>query len=813
MPTKVRKIHTNEESALKTCLIGTYPPRECGIGTFTYDLRHSLNDIHSSVIAITNENTKYQYPEEIVFEIRQHSIDDYRLATEYLNSSGVDLICLQHEFGIFGGPDGSYINALLTNLRMPVVTTLHSVLTQPSAGIRENLIRVAELSDHLVVLNSRAIPILSEVYGINEQKISLIHHGVPDVAFIDPNFFKDKFCVEGRLVLLTFGLLNPNKGIEVMIEALPEITRKHPEVVYVVLGATHPEVRRANGEEYRESLKQRVRDLKLEDHVIFQDRYVSFTELCEFIGASDIYVTPYHSKEQIVSGTLAYAVGMGRAVISTPYLYAEELLSNGRGELIAFGDAEGLAGTVIKLIEGEAARHRMRKRAYEYGRQMTWAEVGKRYSEIFEIVATVSAPKFFDPPELSEVWSELAEFRLDHLISLTDDTGIIQHAIFGIPDRRSGYSADDVGRALVAAVKHYRRFRDAKAWSLVPKYLSFLQQAQLPDGCFHNFMNYQRQFTDEVGSEDTQGRVLWGLGTVVADGKDQSARALARDLFEKALRKLKLNYPRALAYAVCGQYEFLRRYDGAAQVRRKMEHFAGRLARIYEQSTSKDWHWFGDDLTYANAKMPEAMLLAAEVTGDERFLRIGLESLEFLLAQTYRDGMFDFPGNQGWQHRHGKRAIFGQQPIEAGYTAEALMTASRITHDDRYERLARVAVEWLLGRNRLGASLYDVNSGACADGLDPRGPSLNQGAESVICCLLGLLSLSSMEESELDLSPRFVTVPNAKASSRQTPAANTLHFSPQSNGEKYVDEEPGNGIVSSLRGKSDPDRKSVALPS
>jgi glycosyltransferase involved in cell wall biosynthesis len=812
MPARV-KLPNLDAPALKTCLIGTYPPRECGIGTFTYDLRQSLDGIHSNVIAITNDNTKHRYPEEVLFQIRQHNIDDYRLAAEYLNSSGIDLVCLQHEFGIFGGPDGSYISTLLANLRMPVVTTLHTVLSQPPKGIRENLIKVAELSDHLVVLNSRAIPILGDVYGISAQKISLIHHGVPDAAFIDPNFFKDKFGVEGRLMLLTFGLLNPNKGIEVMIEALPEITRKHPGVVYVVLGATHPEVRRARGEEYRESLKQRVRELELDEHVIFQDRYVSFAELCEYLGACDIYVTPYHSKEQIVSGTLAYAVGMGKAVISTPYLYAEELLSNGRGELIAFGDAQGLAGTVTKLIEGEAARHRMRKRAYEYGRQMIWTEVGKRYSETFEKIATTSAPRVSASPTISQAWSQSTEVNLDHLIRLTDDTGIFQHATYGIPDRRSGYSADDIGRALVLVVEHYRQFREPESWSLVPKYLSFLQHTQLPDGRFHNFMNFARQFTDEVGSEDTQGRVLWGLGAVVAAGRDYSARALARELFENALPKLKLKHPRALAYAICGQYEFLRRYDGATQVRRKLEDFASRLAMIYERSVSTDWHWFGDDLTYANAKMPQALLLAADVTGEERFFKNGIESLEFLLAQTYRDGMFDFPGNQGWQRRHGKRAIFGQQPIEAGYMAETLMTAAGMTGEERYEHLAQTAVEWLLGRNRLGAALYDPNSGACADGLDARGPSMNQGAESVICCLLGLLSLSSAKQKELDLSPRLMTVPNAKVLGMEMPLARPLHFSRPSNGKKYVVEQPGNGTVSTLQGKSDPDRQSVALPS
>lgn len=750
------------EQRLKICLIGTYPPRECGIGTFTFDLRQSLCESQeggqANVIAITNPENKHRYPDEVAFEIRQNQLADYRLAAEYINSSSADVVSLQHEFGIFGGPDGRYITELLKNLRAPLVTTLHTVLSKPQQGLRDTLIRIADASEHLVVLNSRAIPILRDVCGVSENKISLIHHGVPDVSFIDPNYYKDKFGVEGRLTVLTSGLLNRNKGIELMLEALPDLARAHPEVVYIVLGATHPEVKRRQGEEYRHFLQRRVRELGLEEHVIFHDRYVSFEELCEFIGACDIYVTPYHSKEQMVSGTLAYAVGMGKAVVSTPYLYAEELLSEGRGRLVNFGDIKGLTKTILELIEGDAERHQMRKRAYEYGRAMTWREVARRYLDVFDHVAVESGSSAVVRQPPFSAAASLPEIKLDHLIRLTDDTGIIQHAIYGIPDRRSGYSTDDVARALVVVLLYYHQFSDESVLPLVTKYLSFLQLAQLPDGRFHNFMNYERRFTDEVGSEDTQGRALWGLGTAVVHGHTEGSRALARQMFEKALPKLKLNHPRALAYAICGLHAFLQHYDGAARVRRKLEAFATRLANLYERSGAEKWKWFGDDLTYANAKLPQAMLLAAEVTGEGRFKNIGLESLEFLLSQTFQDGQFDFPGNRGWQRRRSTRAVFGQQPIEAGYTAEALMTAAEVAEDSHYLELATAAVEWLLGRNRLGAPLYDLATGGCADGLDPRGPSLNQGAESVICCLLGLLSVSRQSEKGLETEPPLIAL-------------------------------------------------------
>ncbi len=738
------------EEKKQVCLIGTYPPRECGIATFTNDLKQSLSTKEATfqphVVAITGAADNFQYPDEVTFEIRQNHLTDYLLAAEYINFSGADVISLQHEFGIFGGPDGRYINKLLENLHAPVLTTLHTVLPQPQPGIRNGLIRVADLSDHLVVMNSKAVPILQDVYGVSERKVSVIHHGVPDVPFIDPNYYKDHFGVEGRLVLLTFGLLNRNKGIELMLQALPGIVSRHPEVVYIVLGATHPEVKRRQGEEYRLFLQRLVRQLDLEKHVIFHDRYVNLNELCEFIGACDIYVTPYQARDQIVSGTLAFAVGMGKAVVSTPYLYASELLADGRGRLVNFGEAKSLADTLTELIENEAERHQMRKRAYEYGREMTWSQVGLRYQELFERVLATSGNRRWAKPLSTNRTLALPEIKLDHLMHLTDDTGVIQHATYGIPNRQSGYSTDDVARALVVVLLHYQQFADDRALPLIAKYLSFLQYAKLPDGRFHNFMNYEREFTDEVGSEDTQGRALWGLGSAVAYGPTEGTRALARELFEKGLNRLRLTYPRALAYAICGHHAFLQRYDGAARVRRKLDAFATRLAELYERSRTDEWKWFGEDITYANAKIPQAMLLSADVTGESRFLHIGLESLDFLVSQTLRDGQFDFPGNRGWLKRKRPRAIFGQQPIEAGYMAEALMSAGELTHDDKYFKLAYAAIEWLLGRNRLRAPLYDMATGACADGLDPRGPSMNQGAESVICCLLGLLSVSRQPE-------------------------------------------------------------------
>jgi glycosyltransferase involved in cell wall biosynthesis len=748
----------------QVCLIGTYPPRLCGIATFTADLHASLQaegKIHSNVVALTGAAHAAQYPPEVAFEIRQNHLADYRLAAEYINFSGADVISLQHEFGIFGGAEGRYVFELLENLRAPVVTTLHTVLPEPNPGYLDSLIRTAELSDHLVVMNGRAIPILENVYGISPNKVSVIHHGVPDVPFIDPNYHKDKFGVEGKLVLLTFGLLSRSKGIEFMLEALPALVKRHPNIVYLVLGATHPEVKRRQGEEYRLFLQRRVSELGLDDHVIFHDRYVNLQELTEFIGACDIYITPYQSKDQIVSGTLAYALGMGKAVVSTPYLYAEELLAEGRGRLVKFGDPAELSNTLIELVENDAERHQMRKRAYEYGRDMTWSSVAQRYQELYELMAASSPLRDVTRQTSRRRALDLREVKLDHLEGLTDDTGIIQHATYAIPNRRSGYSTDDQARALVAALRHYEQFADDRALPLITNYLSFLQFAQLPNGRFHNFMDYGRRFLDEVGGEDTQGRALWGLGVAVALGPTPGIRALARELFEKGLHRLKLTHPRALAYAICGLHAFLTRYDGAARERTKLEQFATRLADIYDRAQADDWNWFGDEMTYASAKMPQAMLLAADLTENPTFLRIGVDSLEFLLSHTFSDGQFDFPGNRGWLRRDGTRAIFDQQPIEAGYLAEALISAAEITHESKYSRLAVAAIEWLMGRNRLGLPLFDLATGACNDGLDRRGVNLNQGAESVICCVLGLLAVSGRYERRANPENQLVLAASA----------------------------------------------------
>lgn len=760
--------------------VGNYPPRNCGIATFTYDLFHALCEVTGKdsyrVAAITNVPEGYNYPDEVSFEIHQNRIHDYRLAADYVNFSGADIVSLQHEFGIFGGAGGTYINHFLSNLKKPVVTTLHTVLKEPDASYRKALLTVTELSSGLVVMSRQAEELLVEVYRVPRDKIFFIHHGIPDTPFVDPNFYKDRFHVEGRFVLLTFGLLNPNKGIELVLDALPEVVKRYPKVAYIILGATHPEVKRLRGEEYRLSLQRKVTRLGLESHVFFYNRFVDIEELCEFIGACDLYITPYRSKEQITSGTLAYALGMGKPVISTPYWYAQEMLAEERGILVDFGNVDGMTEAILEMIENEPKRHQMRKRAYEFGRKMVWKEVGREYLKVFQKVLSrihrIPMRKAFEQTFTQQ--DALPEITLDHLCRLTDDTGVIQHATFGIPDRRQGYSTDDAGRALVVVLQFNDQYQEPRALRLAEKYLSFLAHAQREDGRFHGFLSYDRKFTDEVGSEDTQGRALWGLGCAVALGPNDQFQAFAKELFERAIQKIDIKHPRAVAYAISGFWYFLHKYEGATVIRRLLIAFSDHLIEEYEKHHQMDWRWFHGALTYGNAKIPQALLMAYQLTGAERYREVGLESLDFLTQEIYNGDYFDLVGNSHWYEHGQQKAIFSQQPIDAGYLTEAYATAYRITQNLRYLELAQAAFEWFLGRNRLGLPLYDFSRGACFDGIDPHGINQNQGAESIICFLLANLALSQKgmlktlikRASSVDFSPGPVPLSFSKSVER-----------------------------------------------
>ena len=744
----------------KIALIGNHLPRRCGIATFTTDLLSGLAEENPSgecwAVAMNDIPEGHRYPAQVRFEVNQRVLAEYRLAADFLNMNRVEVVCLQHEFGIFGGENGAHVMDLLGNLRMPVVTTLHTVLQSPSAGQLAVARHVAQLSDRLVVMSQRAREILRDVYGVPEAKIVPIHHGIPDVPFVDPNYYKDQYGVEGRKVILTFGLLSPGKGIETMIDALPAIVASHPEVVYIVLGATHPNVKKEHGESYRLSLQRRARELGISDHLIFYNRFVDLKELCEFLGAADIYVTPYLNQEQIVSGTLAYALGSGKAAISTPYWYAEEMLADGRGRLVPFRDSAALAEQVDDLLDNEVERHAMRKRAYTFCREMIWKEVARSYLALFNEVKAERArsPRpVFRARTMDMAPRELPQPKLDHIIRLSDDVGILQHARYIVPDRYHGYCTDDNARALIAVLMAREMIPDSDAvTNLACTYISFLHHAFNEEtGRFRNFMGYDRCWLEEVGSEDSHGRAVWGLGEAVALAESADIRDAARGVFEKALPALtEFTFPRTWSFALGGIHAYLTRYSGDSKVRRVRKILADKLFEKYKQNATGEWPWMEDRLTYANGKIAQALIFCGRYMDRTEMLRAGLRSLEWLMEiQTDPKGHFVPVGNNGWYPRGGSKARFDQQPIEALDMIEACRDAYDATNDSKWVSHAQRCLEWFLGRNDLNAPLYNHKTGGCCDGLNADGPNRNQGAESTLVCFLSMLHLNRMRSSQI----------------------------------------------------------------
>ncbi|HVH20473.1 MAG TPA: glycosyltransferase family 4 protein [Myxococcota bacterium] len=746
----------------RIAVVGNYLPRRCGIATFTTDLCEAMAaefpEATVCAVPVNDAASDYDYPPRVRFEIAEGDLASYRGAADFLNVSGTDLVCLQHEFGIFGGPSGSHVLALLRDLRMPLVTTLHTVLRDPDSRQRRVLQEVADRSDRLIVMSEMAADFLRGVHGVATGKIDVIPHGIPDVPFVDPNFYKDKFEVEGKSVLLTFGLLSPNKGIEHVIDALPEIVRQRPDVVYVVLGATHPHVKRSDGESYRLSLERLARVRGVERHVAFYNRFVSLEELVEFIGAADVYLTPYLNEAQIVSGTLAYAAGAGKAVVSTPYWYARELLSGERGVLVPFGDSKAIASAVCELLDDEARRHAMRKRAYLLGREMIWRAVAGRYMESF---AAARHERHEHPRPsgriraLGEGKGELPAVDLQHLRRMTDGTGLIQHASFLVPDYSEGYSTDDNARGLLVAVK-LEEAGEAPALprELGSRYLAFLRFAFNPaNGRFRNFLSFDRRWLEEAGSDDSHGRSLWALGTLVGRSAHAGLRGAAAQLFDSALPALvDTTSPRAWAFGLLGIHEYLRRFGGGSAALAARRALGERLAAALAAHRGPDWVWFEDVLSYSNAVLPHALLVAGNGMRSQDMRDAALESLVWLAElQRSPDGHFVPIGSNGFYARGGTRARFDQQPIEAQTSLSAYLEALRATGDSTWCREMRSAFDWFLGRNDLGVSLYDAATGACRDGLHADRANENRGAESTLAFLQALLELR-LAENAIDVS-------------------------------------------------------------
>lgn len=741
----------------KVAFIGNYLPRRCGIATFTTDICETFAALNPSIqvfaIPVTDIEEGYDYPDRVRFEIREQDIGSYKAAADFLNLNDIGVVCLQHEFGIFGGDAGSYILTLLRQLKMPVITTLHTVLKNPSARQRRVMDELLGLSDYVVVMTQKAVEILQTVNKIHGPKVRLVPHGIPDVSFIDPNFYKDQYGVEGKTTLLTFGLLAPHKGIEVVLRALPEVIKERPNAVYIVVGATHPNLLRHEGEAYRLFLQRLCDELGISRNVIFHNRFVSSEELKELLVLADIYITPYLEEAQVVSGTLAYSFGVGNAVISTPYWHAAELLDDGRGVLVPFNDSDAMARAIKRLIVNENERNSMRKNAFLLGREMVWNSVASKYASIFEeakMKRPAVAQKKITMHTLEQQFPVLPDIKLDHLVRMTDSIGIFQHAMFNVPNFSEGYCTDDNARALILAVslENIGALNPVKVSDLASRYLGFVRYAWDPSiARFRNFLTFQRHWKEETPSEDCHGRALWAIGACIGQSKNEGFVQMLVEFFEKALASsASFTSPRAWAFILLGIHEYLQRFHGDRLARNYMQILAARLYDIYKANSDAEWLWFESSLTYCDAKLPHALLLSGHDLGNEDMLKAGIEALNWLSKiQTSTRGHFQPVGSDGEYRRGGVKPVFDQQPIEAYATVSACLEAYRITKDKMWYHKALNAFQWFLGSNDLGISLYDPVTGGCCDGLHVNRVNRNQGAESTLSFLLSLAEMTRME--------------------------------------------------------------------
>ncbi|MHB8676139.1 MAG: glycosyltransferase family 4 protein [Candidatus Acidiferrales bacterium] len=745
---------------IRIAVVGNYLPRRCGIATFTTDLCDAIHAEYGATellaLPVNDTDEGYEYPDRVRFELSEDNLASYREAAEFLNFSNVDLVCLQHEYGIYGGRAGAHILELLRRLQMPIITTLHTVLRDPDPDQRAVLNEIAALSDRLVVMSRNSADILQEVFKVSPDKIDLIPHGIPDLPFTDPSFYKDSFGVEGKSVLLTFGLLSPNKGLENVIHALPRILSRHKNVVYMISGVTHPHILRREGDKYRNSLQNLAKELGVEDHVIFRNRFETPEDLVKLMGAADIYITPYKQKAQVVSGTLAYAFSAGKAIISSPYLHATELLDNERGALVPFDDPEAIAANTIALLDDDTGRHAMRRRAYLYARDMVWTRVAQKYMKSFENINNerLRNPRAtFSAQNTVKVLNRLPDVKLDHLFRMTDQTGMVEHAVFVVPNYPEGYTSDDNARALIVTtlLECQGICLPAGAPDLASRYLAFLWHAFDPaTKRFKNCLSYERQWQEPESWEDSHGRAIWGLGTVLGKSNIAGLRGAAGRLFELAVpAAVEFRSPRACAFALLGLQEYLESFPGDRAALTASEALANRLLDSYRVNRSVNWNWFESVLAYSNARLPQALIRAGMRAGNDEMVSVGLETLNWLMTiqRCKIEGHFVPIGSHGFYSKNTERARFDQQPVEACGAVSACLQAYRATGEQRWRKEAWCAFNWFLGDNDLQIALYDPVSGGCRDGLHPDRANENQGAESTLSFLMALLEMREFGEA------------------------------------------------------------------
>ncbi|GGI25870.1 glycosyltransferase family 4 protein [Pedobacter mendelii] len=741
---------------MKIAYISTYPPRECGLATFNQNLVNALGlnpsyNARKSFIVALNESDnleEHNYPKEVKFVIRQQNQQDYIEAANFINNSDIDTCIIEHEFGIYGGNSGVFLLSLLNRLKKPFVTILHTVLKDPSFMQQTIIKEIAFKSSKIVVMSKKAVLFLNSIYQIPSSQIKLIEHGVPDLEPILNNEISLSDLFKGRKVLFTFGLISRNKGLETMIKALPAIVSKHPDVLYVILGNTHPGVVKHNGEEYRDSLKSLAKELGVEKNIAFVNKFVSEEELHQYLTACYLYITPYLNEAQITSGTLSYAVGAGAAVVSTPYWHAQELLADNRGRLFDFKNDIQLASIVNELLSDKKKYAELRSNAYKYGLKLRWPAIGNIYLKVLnEALINGEKPKRNMPPIIDV--DNMPALNLNHVALLTDDTGIIQHAKFGIPNLKEGYCIDDNARALILSLLAYDQDKNQKALQLMPIYLSFIQYMQTDDGNFRNFLSFNRNYLDEIGSEDSFGRTIWSLGYLVCIAPNNSYREFGRELFSNSVKHFKnLKYLRAIADTIIGISYYLCAHPGDELLVKEINNLSKTLIDSYHKNKDENWHWYEDILTYDNAILPLALLSHHEATGNAESYTIAMESIEFLNGFSFENGYLNPVGNEGWMKKHGKNPIYDQQALETMAMVLLYSKTFEITKDDKYLNLMQISYEWFLGRNSLHIPLYDFETHGCADGLQFNSVNRNQGAESTLAYFISHLTVLKAAEIE-----------------------------------------------------------------
>ncbi|HPA25407.1 MAG TPA: glycosyltransferase [bacterium] len=718
--------------------MSSYPPRECGIATFTRDLVKAIDKkfspcLESKILAINeNGSSIYNYGSKVKYQINQTDVEDYINVAKKINKDdSIKLINIQHEFGLFGGEWGDYLLAFLEMVKKPVIVTFHSLIPNPEPKLKKVVQAIASRCEKIIVMAETAVTIYENDYALKKNKLIVIPHGTPEIEPSNSAFLKKKLGFEGKTLLSTFGLLSKGKGLEYVIKALPQIIAKHPEVIYLIIGETHPVVRKYEGEKYRNKLIKLALELGLKDQVKFYNKYLSLEEIIEYLKATDIYLCTPIEPNQVTSGTLAYALSAGKVVIASSFLHAKEVLADGRGELVGFKDSTGITRTINNIISNPNKKNELEKKAYQYGQTTIWPKVAEKHLTVFKkIINLKNKVKPFRLPPL----------KLNHLYNLSDEVGIIQHAKHSINDRSSGYTTDDNARALIVVTMYYQKCPSPDSLKYINIYLSYLYHALTEDGWFHNFMNYDRRFLDKRGSEDCFGRTLWAAGFMLNSNLQDNIKKTAKFIFDKAIKNItKLKSPRGQAFSLIGLYHYYQACPETA-IKEKISFLTQKLINLYQGEKTNDWHWFEDDITYDNGRLSEALFLAYEITQDKLCLKIAKESLDFLASLVILNNKLVLIGQHGWYKHKGQRAFFDQQPVDAAAMTQAFLTAYRTTKEKKYYDKAHISFCWFLGFNSINQLVYDETTGGCFDGLLPDCVNLNQGAESTISYLLARMS-------------------------------------------------------------------------